>query len=527
VLRTGVRAAVEMQPQRRHVVAEPHLERVDECPEPRLCLGDREVAVRLAGAGDRATPDRVRVELEPELGEPRNGVLDLRVRDVRKHEVLLTRHPCLAAEAVEQLSDREQLRAGDEAKVNGNADRRQPVLLLRLHPDVVRELPFERGEREVGQRVAQAALDLRAHALGADVVDHELHPRLDARDAVAEVLAPGVEQCAEHGDRLVGTHEDAEIARDARHRREAAADEDAEPRLTVAEDADERDAVDLRREAAIGAGADRDLVLTRQVDVVRMPGEEGVRLLDDRRRVEQLVVRDPRRGAAGDRAHGVTAAAEARQARGVELLEDVGELSEAQVVELDVLARRQLRLATAVVEREVADRLELRGRQPACRQLDAEHERADLRLVVVEAPPFEADDVLLRDVRVAGGDQRGQLVEHPERALLPLEALDPVPLQHELERGGLGGCSAAACLACHPQGLLSVAVWLSVGPGGTRAPVPGGPTDATATGAIASRLPSTRSPLRVAAHGWTSHLTGRGPGCGGVIGPDPSTARDG
>ena len=180
-----------------------------------------------------------------------------------------------------------------------------------------------------------------------------------------------------------------------------------------------------------------------------MAGEEGVRLLDDGARVEQLVVRDAGDGAAGDRAHGVAAAAEARQPRGVELLEDVGELGEAQVVELDVLPRRQLGLALAVLQRQAADRLELRRRQASGGELDPEHEGPDLRLVVVEAPPLEPDDVLLRHVRVARGDESGQLVEHPERALLPLEALDAVPLENELQRGGLGCRAAAGCRACH------------------------------------------------------------------------------
>ena len=334
--------------------------------------------------------------------------------------------------------------------MDGNADRRQAVLLLWLHADVVGELAVERREREVRQRVPEAPLDLGAHPLGPEVVDHELHARLDARDAVAEVLAPRVEERAQHRDRLVRPDEDAEVACDAGHGREAPADEHAEPGLAVAEDADERDAVDLRREAAVDAGADRDLVLAGQVDVVRMPGEERVCLLDDGSRVEELVVRDAGDGAAGDRADGVAAAAEARQPGRVELLEDVGELGEAKVVELHVLARRQLRLALAVVDRELPDRSQLRRREASRGELDAEHEGADLRLVVVEAPPLEPDDVLLGDVGVARCDECGELVEHPERALLALQPLDAVPLEDELQRGRLGGRSAAGSRACHP-----------------------------------------------------------------------------
>ncbi len=283
-----------------------------------------------------------------------DGLLGRRVRDVREHEVLLTRDARLTAEAVEELAERVQLLAGDESEVHGNPDRRQPVLLLRLDADVVGELAVEGREREVGQRIAEPLLDLGAHAFGPDVVDHELHARLDARDAVAEVLAPRVEQRAQHGDGLVGPDEDPEVARDAGNGGEAAADEHAEARLPVAEDADERDAVDLRREASVGARADCDLVLAGKVDVVRMTREEGMRFLHDGRGVEQLVVGDPGDRAAGDRAHRVAAAAEARQPGRVQLLEDVRELGEAQVVQLDVLPRGELRLASAVVEREAA-----------------------------------------------------------------------------------------------------------------------------------------------------------------------------
>ena len=77
-----------------------------------------------------------------------------------------------------------------------------------------------------------------------------------------------------------------------------------------------------------------------------------------------------------------------------------------------------------------------RRRELPGRHLHAQHERADLRLVVVEAPPLEADDVLLGHALVAGGDQRGQLVADPERRLLLLEPLDGVALEDELPVDG-------------------------------------------------------------------------------------------
>jgi len=55
---------------------------------------------------------------------------------------------------------------------------------------------------------------------------------------------------------------------------------------------------------------------------------------------------------------------------------------------------------------------------------------------VVEAPPLEADDVLLGDVLVALRDQRRQLVADAERRLLALDPLDGVPLEDEVPVGG-------------------------------------------------------------------------------------------
>ena len=122
----------------------------------------------------------------------------------------------------------------------------------------------------------------------------------------------------------------------------------------------------------------------------------------------------------------------------VQPVEDVGQRLQLEIVELHVLPRRQLAFAAAVHVRDLADRAELRRREDPARNLHAQHERPDLRLVVVEPPPLEPDDVLLGDLLVPGSDQRGQLVEHPERALLPLQALDGVPLENKVE--GRGFC---------------------------------------------------------------------------------------
>ena len=71
VLRARVRAAVEVEAKLGDRRRRRSLEMVDELAEPLLRLADGEVAVRLAGAGDRVRPDLVRRERQTELVELR------------------------------------------------------------------------------------------------------------------------------------------------------------------------------------------------------------------------------------------------------------------------------------------------------------------------------------------------------------------------------------------------------------------------------------------------------------------------
>jgi hypothetical protein len=115
-------------------------------------------------------------------------------------------------------------------------------------------------------------------------------------------------------------------------------------------------------------------------------------------------------------------------------------------VELDVLSGRQLAFPAAELVRDLADRPQPLRRDSPAREFDPEHERPDFGLVVVEPPPLEPHHVLLGHLLVARGDQRRQLVEDPERALVALDALDRIALVDELPvRRGSGSSGAGRC----------------------------------------------------------------------------------
>ena len=225
--RAGSRPGAAAARRRRRRTA---LEMLDQGVEPGLRLGHGEVAVRLARAGDRVAAQPVGVDREADLGEPSRDDVEVGVGDAREHEVLLAGDADVAAVLVRQVGDGEHLVAGDQAEVDRHADRARARACSGCTPMWSARVVVERRQREVGERVAEPPLDLLAHAFRAVVVDHELDAGLDARDAVAQVFLPCVEQRPQHGERLVLADEDAEVAGDARHRREAAADEHREAR---------------------------------------------------------------------------------------------------------------------------------------------------------------------------------------------------------------------------------------------------------------------------------------------------------
>src|SRR5581483_2427553 len=154
---------------------------------------------------------------------------------------------------------------------------------------------------------------------------------------------------------------------------------------------------------------------------------------------------DARERAARDVPDRVALPADRRQPRRFDLRKDLGELIETNPVQLDPLAGRELGGVSTVGARDPAQGPELRGVHEAARNLDAHHEGADLGLVVGQAPPVQADDVLLGHRLVPSLDQPGKLVANVERKPFALQTLDRVAPEHQVPvRFRSWGCDAAS-----------------------------------------------------------------------------------
>ena len=246
--------------------------------------------------------------------------------------------------------------AGDVAQEDREADVVQPGLLLRRGRRGGRPCRPASGPPCSGfERPAEPLFDGLFDTLDAVVVDQELQARLGPRQAVAQVGPPDVEDGLRDDQRFVLRDEDAQVARDARRRRQPAADAQRKPVAAVLARADEDDAVDLGRVALGRARRDGDLVLARQIEVVavgrgstarprRAAGRQSNSSSASRPATGQPVMLRTR----------VAAAAQRGQADGFERGEDLGELLDLQPVQLDVLARRQLGVVAPELDRQLA-----------------------------------------------------------------------------------------------------------------------------------------------------------------------------
>ena len=262
-----------------------------------------------------------------------------------------------------------------------------------------------------------------------------------------------------HVGGLVGGDEDAESLGEARARREAAADPEvvAGAELGV-DDPDEGDVVDLVDDVEARVAGDGALELAREVGELRVADVALEDLVDDRRRVDDLVGGDTREGAAEDDAGGVAAGLGRLEAHRLEAAPDLRDVLDADPVVLDVLPVADVGCVAGELRRDPGHGAQLGHGEGAAVEPDAEHEVAIAQLGVVElrrtaavdpglalgveAPPPEAAAEVLRRDRV--------------EALLGVDLLDPLP-----------DAEATLLLLPHLVGverLLAVDLPLAVGP---------------------------------------------------------------
>jgi hypothetical protein len=160
------------------------------------------------------------------------------------------------------------------------------------------------------------------------------------------------------------------------------------------------------------------------------------------RRVEELALADPGPRVAGDVAHCVAAAFPGGEADLGDLADQVGRVGQRHVVDLDVLARRDV----ALVERrelldDAGERVHLLGGDPAEGELDADHLDRGLALAVYALLQAEADELVLG--RLALEELAGLGVEVVE---LPLDDRDHVARDVLVDLGVLERPAAALAL---------------------------------------------------------------------------------
>ena len=143
-----------------------------------------------------------------------------------------------------------------------------------------------------------------------------------------------------------------------------AADPQVEADLpVVASHADERDVVDLVLGALLRAPRDRGLELARKIAERRIADEALVRLLEERRRVDDLVGIDAGKRTPDHVARRVAACLRRRQPDSLDRLEDPRHVFDADPVQLDVLPVGDVGNVTAEALCDVCDRAQLLGLQ--------------------------------------------------------------------------------------------------------------------------------------------------------------------
>ena len=183
--------------------------------------------------------------------------------------------------------------------------------------------------------------------LGAELLGQVAHAGQAAVLPVAQ-LAEDLGHAPAELDRLVGPDEDVDVRRHPLAVGQPAADEHVEPDGPVAVlGRPQADVVDLDPGAVLQAAGHGDLELAGQVGVLAVAGEVGGDGLGHREGLDHLAGIDARHRARAHVAGGVAAGLDGGQAHVPEALPDAGDVGDADPVQLDVLAGREVGVAVA------------------------------------------------------------------------------------------------------------------------------------------------------------------------------------
>ena len=326
------------------------------------------------------------------------------------------------------------------------------------------QLPPGGLEGEVRAVVERGAETLRPELLGE--VAHPGQPPVLAIPQLAEDLGDATAEL----DCLVGPDEHVDIGRHALAVGEAAANEHVEAHGAIRLlGGPQTDVVDLHPGAVLGAARDGDLELAGQVRVLAIAREERRDRLSDGERVDDLFLVDARHRARAHVAGRVAAGLHGRQPDLPEALPDPGHVGDADPVQLNVLARREVGVAVPE-DRAVlgpfgervgrhTDLADLGGGHDPSGHLDPHHEGVAALALRVHPDPFQA-------LLLAGhlGDGFGALLgvrvddrlSNLERVPRELQLLDGIELADVPVRPDELEAAVPPAPELHPIGVIEV-----------------------------------------------------------------------
>src|SRR5579871_1431028 len=407
MLAAGVGAAVDVDAQR--LVPEHFALQVrHDLPQAMLGLGDRQVAELVARAGDGAFVELGDFPREPGVPQRPLNFRQVRLRDVGEQVVLLVGGAQAAlAVPLRDGGGGEHLAGGDTPGDDRDTDPVEAFLLLALHAQVVL-LALALRLQPVDGRLrgpAQALDEDFAELFRAPVSHQELEAGVVATLAVA-VVAEYLGHGAADVRNLLRRDGDIEPLGEVGLCAEPAAHAHVEAGLPSAlpPAAHRRDAqvVDLRLVAVDRAAGDGDLVLAGQIGKVFIAQKIAGDLMNDRTGIVQLIGFEAGDGAAADVAGDVPAGAGGREAGGAQALDGARDVLNGQPVELEVLARGDVGDVVAIVAGDLGHGAHLGRRQIAAGDLDTQHEVALVGLLLVDAVPSHAREIVRRDGMVSG-----------------------------------------------------------------------------------------------------------------------------